>query len=78
MPALTPIKDALRTWHTLNAALRGSSEKYAGELFAAEIKGQRRHFILRRIHSRITKLRSLRERTHLAKLANSRTSNNRF
>lgn len=61
------IAEALKSWHNLNEALRGCTEKFASDLLVAEMKGQRRHFIMLRIHKRITKLRTLRERKSLAK-----------
>ena len=68
------ITDDLSSWQTLNAALRTCTEKYAGELLAAEIKGKRRANHLRRIHSRINKLRAMRERRALDRKAATRNS----
>lgn len=63
----TPVEVALHSWHTLNAALRGCTEPYAGKLFEAELKGLRRAVFLRRIHSRINRLRAMRERSKIVK-----------
>ena len=63
------IEEALHSWHTLNAALRGCTEAYAGKLFTAEMKGQRRPQMLRRIHARINRLRGERERSKLERIS---------
>lgn len=69
------IEEALHSWHTLNAALRGCTEAYAGKLFVAEMKGERRPQMLRRIHSRINRLRAERERS---KIERTRPRGNRL
>lgn len=66
------IEEALHSWHTLNSALRGCTESYAGKLFVAEMKGERRPQMLRRIHSRINRLRAERERSKIESQAKKR------
>jgi hypothetical protein len=62
---MTSIEKALRTWHTLQDALRDCTEDYAKLLLRAEILNQNRPFMLKRIHSRINRLRAKREREEL-------------
>ena len=62
-------KDPLDDWVSLNNALRGCAERVAEELLAAEAKGKRRKQFLRRIHSRLNKVRADSERARLDKLA---------
>ena len=65
----TTIAEALHSWHTLNKALQGCTEAYAEKLMTAELKGKRRPLHLRRIHSRINRLRAMRERGKLDRTA---------
>jgi hypothetical protein len=59
------IDRALRSWHSLQEALRDCTETYAALLFKVEQEGRHRPFMLRRIHQRINKLRAKREREEL-------------
>ena len=59
------IKQILRTWTTLNEHLMRGDEELAIKLLKAEQKGEKRPTFLRRIHSRINKLRAERERKSL-------------
>lgn len=52
----------LRNWETLNQALMAGDEALAVELFNAELNGQKRPTFIKRIYSRINKLRAIRER----------------
>lgn len=52
-------------WTTLNDTLRGADEKICRQLLAAELRGPRRAQFVRRIHSRINKVRADRERVEL-------------
>ena len=57
--------DALRTWGLLNDAIRGADEGECRVLLAAEKRGRRRKQFLKRIHSRLNKVRAEREREEL-------------
>lgn len=58
---MAKINDMLRNWESLNEALMDGNEALAVKLLAAECEGERRITFLRRIQSRINKLRGLRE-----------------
>jgi len=55
----------LANWTSLNRALMSGSEEFATTLLKAETSGKCRPAFLRRIHSRINKLRAMRERSQL-------------
>jgi len=56
---------ALSNWTHLNRTLMKGSEKVAHDLLKAEQDGACRPAFLRRIHSRLNRLRARRERSHL-------------
>lgn len=61
-----PITDpALASWDALNAAIMEMDEKQAQALLKKELVGRKRTMFVRRIHSRINKLRADRERKEL-------------
>lgn len=59
------ITKALSTWIHLNEALRDADEDQCSELLRAERRGKARPTFLRRIHSRLNKVRADREREEL-------------
>ena len=69
MAKLTPerITTALDSWINLNEVLMTSTEEQAQQLLAAERKDRKRPAFLKRIHSRLNKLRAQREREELSK-----------
>ena len=61
-----PITDpALASWDALNAAVMQMDEKQAQALLKKELAGRKRTMFVKRIHSRINKLRADRERAEL-------------
>ena len=61
---------ALRSWLALNDFLRGANEAACEGLLSEEFKGRKRKQFLKRIHSRLNKVRADRERAELeAKLS---------
>lgn len=58
---------ALTSWTELNDALMGGDEALAKRLLKEESSGRRRSQFLKRIHSRLNKLRADRERAELEK-----------
>lgn len=56
---------ALRTWLALNNALRNANEKTCQALLDEELKGRKRRQFIKRIHSRLNKVRADRERKEL-------------
>jgi hypothetical protein len=62
-----PIKDpCLTTWLALNEALRTADERLCQRLLKVERAGRKRQQFLKRIHSRLNKVRAERERAELA------------
>lgn len=57
--------EVLRTWHTLNAVLTSMDEEECRHLLAMEQRHQGRTRFLRRIHSRINRVRAQRERREI-------------
>jgi hypothetical protein len=61
-----PVKnEELRTWLALNDALRAADEKDCQRLLKEEKAGRGRKQFLKRIHSRLNKVRADRERKQL-------------
>lgn len=61
-----PITDPnLASWEALNAAIMQMDEQQARALLKKELNGRRRSQFLKRIHSRINKVRADRERAEL-------------
>jgi hypothetical protein len=56
---------ALRTWRSLNDAIREADQELCEELLAAERAGQKRKVFIHRIHARLNKVRADRERQEL-------------
>jgi hypothetical protein len=56
---------ALRSWLALNDALREASEPVCEALLEEELKGRKRKCFVKRIHSRLNKVRADRERAEL-------------
>lgn len=59
------VREALRSWHWLNEALRDCDEAFASKLLKYERDHLNRSGFLLRIHSRINRLRRERERVEL-------------
>ena len=57
---------ALRSWVSLNDAIRKADEDRCNDLLQEELAGRRRRQFIMRIHSRINKVRADRERLELA------------
>ncbi len=57
----------LDTWLTLNEYLQSADEEQCKSLLKQEAKGKNRPTFLRRIHSRMNKVRADRERKELIK-----------
>jgi len=64
---MSKIDEALATWVALNDALRDANEATCQALLKAEKAGKKRQQFLKRIHSRLNKVRADRERAELAK-----------
>lgn len=58
--------EALKTWLGLNDFLRKADEAACRLLIKEELKGRNRQQFLRRIHSRLNKVRADRERSNLS------------
>ncbi len=58
---------ALGSWIELNDYLRSADEEQCQSLIKIELKGSNRPTFLRRIHSRMNKVRADRERKELVK-----------
>lgn len=56
---------ALRTWIALNDKLRNADEEQCRFLLDAELVGRKRQQFIKRIHSRLNKVRADRERKEL-------------
>lgn len=56
---------ALQTWIGLNDELRDADEARCQELLDEELTGRRRKQFIKRIHSRLNKVRADRERKEL-------------
>jgi len=56
----------LRSWISLNDKLRGADETMCQALLKEELKGRNRKAFIKRIHSRLNKVRADRERIELA------------
>jgi hypothetical protein len=70
-PAPNPIPygpDVLASWAKLNKFLRKAGEVQCGKLLKVELKGRRRKMFVKRIHSRLNKIRAVKERAALDKL----------
>lgn len=55
----------LRSWISLNDKLRGADEMMCQALLKEELKGRNRKAFVKRIHSRLNKVRADRERIEL-------------
>jgi hypothetical protein len=56
---------ALQTWIALNDKLRGADEDLCQQLLDEELAGRKRKQFIKRIHSRLNKVRADRERKEL-------------
>lgn len=56
---------ALQSWLALNDALREADEPVCEALLKEELKGRKRKQFIKRIHSRLNKVRADRERAEL-------------
>lgn len=56
---------ALQSWQALNDFLRGADEAICELLLKEELKGRKRKQFIKRIHSRLNKVRADRERAEL-------------
>jgi hypothetical protein len=56
---------ALRTWIALNDKLRDADEDQCQQLLDEELAGRKRKQFIKRIHSRLNKVRADRERKEL-------------
>ena len=56
---------ALQSWLALNDILRGADEPVCQALLKEELKGRKRKQFIKRIHSRLNKVRADRERMEL-------------
>ena len=57
---------ALQSWLALNDVLRDADEPACQALLKEELKGRKRKQFIKRIHSRLNKVRADRERMELA------------
>lgn len=57
---------ALQSWPALNDVLRKAGESECQVLLSEELKGRRRKQFIKRIHSRLNKVRADRERMELS------------
>lgn len=62
----------LSNWYALQDALRSCGEAFATKLLEAERRGQARERFMKRIHSRLNRLRAQREREALRSDAKER------
>lgn len=53
----------LQSWLALNEAIRDAGEDQCKELMKEEVKGRKRKQFIKRIHSRLNKVRADRERS---------------
>lgn len=58
----------LQSWSTLNDALRKADEATCQRLLDEELKGRKRKQFVKRIHSRLNRVRAGRERRELESL----------
>lgn len=58
----------LQSWVALNNAIRDASESECKELMNEELTGRKRKQFVKRIHSRLNKVRADRERAELDEL----------
>lgn len=58
-------KETKMTWRQLNDLLRGADEKECRILLRREKKGKKRIRFIARIHSRLNRVRAMRERKEL-------------
>jgi hypothetical protein len=65
MLTIGEIANILSTWETLNEYIVDASEKNCNELLTAELEGKARQMFVLRIHSRMNRMRALRERIEL-------------
>lgn len=56
---------ALKSWMALNDAVREADESVCEALLEEELKGRKRKQFIKRIHSRLNKVRADRERAEL-------------
>lgn len=56
---------ALKTWIALNDKLRTANEETCEQLLQEELEGRQRKQFIRRIHSRLNRVRAERERKEL-------------
>lgn len=61
-PTTNPVLD---NWISLNAVIREADEGTCKKLLAEELAGKKRKMFVRRIHSRLNRVRALRERGEL-------------
>ena len=59
---------ALQSWPALNDAIREADEAVCQHLLKEELKGRKRKQFIKRIHSRLNKVRADRERIELSAL----------
>lgn len=64
----------LKTWVALNDYLRSANEVACDNLLNEELNGRKRSQFLRRIHSRLNKVRADRERLELSSEVNRETT----
>ena len=57
---------ALQSWLALNDVLRDADESVCQTLLKEELKGRKRKQFIKRIHSRLNKVRADRERMELS------------
>ena len=60
---------SLRDWVTLQPYLMSLDEDGCEALLKEELEGRKRYAFLRRIHSRINRLRAIRERAEINEVA---------
>lgn len=64
-PSDDRLKKALSTWVELNAYITGVGEEVCDRLLVMEKSGKARKMFIRRIHSRLNRVRAARERREL-------------
>lgn len=64
-PSDDRLKKALSTWIELNAYITGVGEEVCNRLLFMEKNGKARKMFLRRIHSRLNRVRAQRERAEM-------------
>ena len=60
------VNPALQSWLALNDILRDADEPVCQALLQEELKGRKRKQFIKRIHSRLNKVRADRERMELS------------